>query len=295
MNLSVFLELSKIRITGLVTITMFFGYVLSNDSLSFTIIIPAMGLFLIAVGSSVINHYQERKTDSLMVRTNKRPLPSGRITVRTAILYALSVITLGSFLMYFNGGIIPLMLAWLALIWYNVIYTPLKKRTSLAVIPGSVIGAIPPVIGWILGGGALSDPKVFLIAFFFFIWQVPHFWLLLLLTGKDYEKAGFPTIHRIFDVYQIARLIFVWTFVTAITPMLFPLFGLINASITFYVLVLLSGYLVYTSFKIVKIKNNDSDSDRSLNKDMIRVAFKSINYFVLLAIIIISIDSIIKY
>jgi hypothetical protein len=85
-------------------------------------------------------------------------------------------------------------------LWYNGVYTFLKRKSPFAAIPGAVIGAIPPAIGWICGKGALSfDPQILALSFFFFIWQVPHFWLLLLNFGRDYEKAGFPSLTRIFN------------------------------------------------------------------------------------------------
>ena len=80
-------------------------------------------------------------------------------------------------------------LGFLTVIWYNIVYTYLKRISSLAVIPGSLIGALPPLVGWASSGSSIFSPRPLGIALFFFIWQIPHFWLLLLNFGGDYEKT----------------------------------------------------------------------------------------------------------
>jgi heme o synthase len=107
----------------------------------------------------------------------------------------------------------------LNLIWYNGIYTPLKKINPLAIIPGSLVGSIPPAVGWTAAGGNILDPQIIILSFFFFIWQIPHFWLLLLIFGKDYENAGFPTLMQIFSSDQLARITFIWIVATVVTGM----------------------------------------------------------------------------
>ena len=146
-KLNIILELTKVRITVLVTVTTVFGYVLAAGTISTAIILPALGIFLLACGSAVVNHYQEWKTDSLMARTRNRPIPAGKISVRDVLLLAIGLALTGSMFLYLGSGLTALLLGWLAFFWYNVVYTPLKKKSSLAVIPGSLIGAIPPVVG----------------------------------------------------------------------------------------------------------------------------------------------------
>ena len=278
-KLNIILELTKVRITVLVTVTTVFGFILAEGRISTAIILPALGIFLLACGSAVVNHYQEWKTDSLMTRTRNRPIPAGKISVRNALLLAAGISLLGSLFLYFGSGLTTLLLGWLAFFWYNGVYTPLKKISSLAVIPGSLIGAIPPVVGWVAGGGELLDPKIGVIAFFFFIWQVPHFWLLLLVLGKDYEKAGFPTLTKVFSREQLTRLTFVWTAVTALTVLLFPVYDIIKISYTGYLLLALALWLIIASSKLLNLKS-----------DNLSFAFKSINLFVLIVIIVVSID-----
>jgi len=278
------LELSKVRITFAVSLTTITGYVLANGRFDSGLILPTLGIFLLACGSSALNHFQEKDKDAQMDRTSDRPIPSGRITATGALLVALILSVTGSLLIYFGSGFLALQLALLALIWYNAIYTPLKKKTAFAVVPGSVIGALPPLVGWVAGGGSLADPRALIIAFFFFIWQVPHFWLLLLKYGKEYEKAGYPSLTSIYTEKQIKYTTFIWTMATGVTALMLPVFGVVN-SLGFSVAILLaSGWLMIQFIQLLR-KNDESFKPG--------VYFMKINYFVLFMIIFLSVDSVI--
>jgi len=278
------LELSKVRITFAVSLTTITGYVLASGRFDLGLILPTLGIFLLACGSSSLNHYQEKDKDAQMKRTKKRPIPSGKISSTGALLWAMLLSVSGSLLIYFGSGILALQLAILALIWYNFIYTPLKKKTAFAVVPGSVIGALPPLVGWVAGGGSLADPQALIIAFFFFIWQVPHFWLLLLKYGKEYEQAGFPSLTSIYSEKQIKYTTFIWTMATGVTALMLPVFGIVN-SVGFSIATLIaSGWLMIQFIKL--LKRNDETFKPG-------VYFMKINFFVLFIIIFLSVDSLI--
>jgi protoheme IX farnesyltransferase len=240
------------------------------------------GILLLACGSAVINHIQEYKTDALMDRTKNRPIPSGRTTVRNAISLSMVLVLTGSVLLAMNG-FIPLILGLLNLFWYNVVYTPLKKISQFAIVPGSLVGAIPPAIGWTSAGGYIFDPQILIIAFFFFIWQIPHFWLLLLVLSKDYEQAGFPTLTKVFNLTQLSRITFIWIIATVVTSLLIPFFGIIKNP-TLYISLLFAGvWLTWSAAKLLK------NYEQNLN---LRFAFREINIFALLVMLIISLDQI---
>ena len=154
---------------------MFLGYIAAADGIDTGVILPSIGILLLACGSAAINHYQERATDAMMSRTKNRPIPSGRISPENALAIAVFLLTIGSLILLFSGGMLALALGLLNLIWYNAIYTPLKKKNALAIIPGSLVGAIPPAVGWVSAGGSIFDPQILIIAFFFFIWPF-KFW-----------------------------------------------------------------------------------------------------------------------
>jgi len=276
-------ELTKLKITSFVTVTTAFGYICFTEEINSGLVLPLLGILLIACGSAVINHYQERKTDSLMDRTKNRPIPSGRISPGNALAIAIILIISGSGILFIGSGLLALSLAILNLIWYNGIYTPLKKINPLAIVPGSLVGAIPPAVGWVAGGGSIFDSGILIISFFFFIWQIPHFWLLLLVLSKDYEQAGFPTLTKIFSHEQLKRITFIWILATVVTSLIIPLFGIIKIPTINFLLLAAGIWLSWNAFKLLKTTNMLS----------FRFAFREINVFALLVIILLSIDKLI--
>jgi protoheme IX farnesyltransferase len=278
-----FFELTKIKITFAVMLTTIVGYALAANSFDAKMIIPVLGLFVLAMGSAVLNQYQEYELDSKMDRTKNRPIPSGRITPFNALLLSIIMIFSGSALLYFFSGFDALWLGLLALIWYNAIYTPMKRKTPFAVIPGSVIGALPPLVGWVAGGGELLDPRAMILAFFFFIWQVPHFWLLMIKYGEQYEEGGFPSLQRFYSERHIRWVTFLWTVSTAIAAMMLPAFKVIKSEITAIGIIAVSTWLIFSFIKLLKF-------DEKLEfKPM--PYFMKINIFVLVMIILLSVDN----
>lgn len=278
-------ELTKIRITSFVTLTTVFGFICYSREFSISILTSMFGILLLACGSAVINHIQEYKTDALMERTKNRPIPSNKISVKNASIISLVLVLTGSFLLSLNG-VVPLLLGLLNLFWYNAVYTPLKKVSQIAIIPGSLVGAIPPAVGWTSAGGNIFDPQILVISFFFFIWQIPHFWLLLLVLGKDYEKAGFPTLTQVFDTKQLSRITFVWIMATVVTSLLIPLFGIVKNPGFYFALLAAGLWLTWNASKFLK------DKDQKMN---FRFAFREINIFAVLVMLIISIDQILIF
>lgn len=275
------MELNKVRITVAVTLTTMAGYILAKNGIDTGVILPTLGIFILACGSAVLNHIQDHDKDALMTRTSKRPIPSGKISTKGASLIAVIEIITGSVLLYFGSGFLALQLGLLALIWYNGIYTPLKRKTAFAVIPGSVIGAIPPLVGWVAAGGLLSDPKAMVLGLFFFMWQVPHFWLLMLKYGKEYEVAGFKSITSKISPQQIKNSTFLWTVATAVSAIMVATSGLISL-LFFKVLIVLASFWLIAVFSRLILP-----STKEFNPFHY---FMRINYFVLIMILILSIE-----
>ncbi len=280
-NLRILAELSKVRITFAVALTTIAGYLLASGQFDSGMILPTLGIFILACGSSALNHYQDSDRDILMERTKNRPIPAGKISRNNTLLIAILLSGIGSALIYIGSDFVGFQLGLLALIWYNAIYTPMKRKTAFAVIPGSVIGAIPPVVGWVAGGGSITDPHAMILAFFFFIWQVPHFWLLMLRYGKEYEKAGYPAITSLYNDKQIRYITFLWTFATAISALMIPLFGLITSK-TITILLMLAVFWLVVVFAGLLRKQVTTFNPFYY--------FMRINYFVLAVIIFLSID-----
>ena len=283
-SLKIFFELTKIRITSFVTLTTAFGYIAAIGKIDFRIIPVLLGVLLLAFGSAALNHYQEKEFDSFMDRTKNRPIPSSRISSKNALLISIILIISGSIVLLLGSNLLALGFGLLNLVWYNFIYTLLKRKTAFAIVPGSFVGAIPPVIGWVAAGGELLDSQIFAIAFFFFVWQIPHFWLLLLVMDKDYRRAGFPTLTQIFSREQLSRITFVWVTSTAVIGFMITLFGLVTDFWISFALFLSSIWLTWKAFKLL------TDTE---DLKVFRLTFGYINYFALFVVFMVSIDKLI--
>lgn len=274
-------ELGKIRISIPVALTTFTGYILSKGAIDQGVILPTLGIFLLASGASSLNQVQEKDLDILMQRTLHRPIPSGRITASAALVISAIFFITGSLILGFGVGWLPLSIGLATFIWYNGIYTYLKRYTAFAIIPGSVVGALPPLVGWTAAGGLLNHPGVIMLAFFFFIGQIPHFWLILLKCGKEYEKAGFPSITFIFTPTQIKRLTFTWIVATSVSAMLLHPFGIIRSTWGGWILMVLALALVLSFSNLIRKHREELK---------VKVSFIKINIFYLLLMILMCID-----
>ena len=277
------LELSKVRITVAVAFTTLAGYVLAKGTIDMGVLLPVAGIFLLACGSSVLNHLQERKADARMKRTRSRPLPAGKISRSGVVFIAAFEIFAGGLILFLAAGIIPLLLGIFALLWYNIVYTGLKSKTVHAVIPGSVIGSVPPLVGWVSGGGFLNDPGALIIALFFFIWQIPHFYLLAYKYGEEYEVAGFPSLSSKYSAFQVRRMIFYWVTLTAIISIFIPMFGITKSYLTLFAVGILSFRLVYQFLKPLLKPDMKYDPGKY---------FMKLNYYVLIIVLLLVFDRI---
>jgi protoheme IX farnesyltransferase len=260
----------------MVTFSSVIGYLLTRNSIDIKFLWVIAGVFLLAGGSSGLNQYQERNIDKLMTRTAKRPIPSGKIKPGPAFLISTFFILTG-FLLLLQNGILPALLGLSNAFVYNLMYTPLKRISPLSIIPGAVVGAIPPMIGWTSAGGDIFHPNIIFVAIFMFSWQIPHFWLLMIIYGKQYELAGFSSISRFFNETQIKYLVFYWTLMTSVFIFLFPLFNIILHPALIAILVVLNLGFIYLFYKLIF---------RKTEAKSIRQAFIAINSFMMLVLLI---------
>lgn len=279
--ISLLLELGKVRITFFVAFSTFIGSLLFNGLFSLNAVFVSIGVFLLASGSSALNHYQERELDKMMERTKNRPIPSGRISANLALTISVTWILAGLAMVAVWSNYDAVILGIIALLWYNVFYTPLKMKYAIAVVPGAVIGAIPPIIGWTAMGGYPFDPAILLISIFFFMWQIPHFWLLLMIYDEDYKSAGFPTLSDIFSRGQMQKLTYIWIIGLAAGSLALAVISN-QILVSIFVLLSLSVWLVKSTFEILK-----TDS-----KPVFKKAFMNVNIFVLVVILLLTIDQI---
>ena len=203
-----FFALTKPRLNFLVVITAGVGYYLgaSRDLSVLKLVEAIVGTALVAGGAAGLNQVYERETDGLMWRTRKRPVAAGRLTVKESTLFSLALSAAGLAMLATSANLLAAGLALLTLISYNVVYTPMKRRSQLATLVGAVPGALPPMIGWVAGHGALTSEAWALFAIVF-IWQIPHFMAIAWLYRDDFTRAGFPLLPVVSpDVRSTARL-----------------------------------------------------------------------------------------
>ncbi|HSG40728.1 MAG TPA: heme o synthase [Thermoanaerobaculia bacterium] len=194
-RLADFWEMTKPGITLMVVLTAGLGFLLAERSgFSFLLLVHTLlGTGLISAGASVLNHVLERDTDALMQRTANRPLPMGRTDPDMALLFGVVLGVCGILELALAVNLLTAFLGVVALAGYVFVYTPLKRRSSLATIIGAVPGAIPPMMGWSAVRNDLDLAAWVLFGILFF-WQMPHFLAIAWLFREDYAKGGFPML-----------------------------------------------------------------------------------------------------
>jgi protoheme IX farnesyltransferase len=190
-----YLALTKPRLNFLVVLTSAAGYYLGavGPRAWQPMLQTVAGTALVAGGAAVLNQLYERDTDALMRRTRLRPLPDGRLTPDEARIFGLMLAATGLALLAFTANLAAAGLAAATLVIYLIVYTPMKRRSSLATLVGAVPGALPPLIGWTAAHGTVSIGGWALFAIVF-LWQIPHFMAIAWLYRDDYGRAGFPML-----------------------------------------------------------------------------------------------------
>lgn len=277
-------KLMRLGVSLTVSFSAATGYLVANSFFDIEIIFVILGILLLAGGASALNQYQERSIDALMSRTKNRPLPSMKISPNTGLLIAISLIIFGFFVLYTKCGLIPALLGLLNLLWYNGFYTYLKKKTAFAVVPGSLTGVTPVLIGWSATGAYLLNPEIIFISFFIYMWQIPHFWILHIKFPDDYKSAGLGALCQILTDDQIKRIIFIWIFATSLTSLLFLYFGIIQSEVLTIILILINIVLIISIYRSI-FKNGESPNYKK--------AFIEINAFMIFVMLILILESII--
>ena len=187
-----FVTLTKPRVNLLVLVTTVIGFHLGNrgGSTDLALLVnTVVGTFLVASGAAAFNQVLERDVDARMHRTMMRPLPDRRISLFDATLFAAALSGIGVLQLAFGANGLAATLAAITLASYVLVYTPLKRVTSLATVIGAVPGALPPLIGWSAAHGALTLEAWVLFAIVFF-WQMPHVLAVSWVYRDDYERGG---------------------------------------------------------------------------------------------------------
>jgi len=189
-------ELGKPRVVMLIMFTAIAGMFLAAPGLPpvNALIFGTLGIALAASSAAAINHVLDRRFDEQMARTRNRPLPTGHVTERQALAYALVLAVVSMVLLAGCVNALTAVLTFCSLIGYAVIYTVwLKHATPQNIVIGGAAGAAPPVLGWTAVTGSI-DPHSLLLFLIIFAWTPPHFWALAIARRDEYAKAGIPML-----------------------------------------------------------------------------------------------------
>ncbi len=278
--------LTKFVLSFAVSLSALFAYIMAKGEIGVDMFLSTFAVLLVAMGVSTLNQVQEYKEDALMERTKNRPIASGKWSPRSGVIISIVLILSSLVLIYNIIGMIGVNLFLFAFIWYNIVYTPLKKKSALAVVPGALLGVIPPAIGWITAGSSLMEPHFFALGLFYFVWQVPHFWLLVMLFYGDYDNGGYPTAMKLFGRNTLQKLTFVWLVFTIQTGIF--MVSIFNpASDIIMILLIITALLGFASSLQLLSKNFELKHARKI--------FYQINAAFLLTIILVTIDEMLKF
>lgn len=253
-------ELSKSGIVALVLISVFGGYLAGHnleapfDPSHF--IRTLLGVLFLASGSSALNQIQEIEIDRVMPRTEKRPLPSGRIHLNEAIAFvAISLLVGLGFLYSISVSVLALGLA--AVFSYNFLYTLWwKKKMAFAAIPGAIPGALPILMGYAAASGSVFTGGGLYLFFILFFWQMPHFWALAIRFEEDYRQGGIPTLPVAHGKTITVKQTAIWSLGYIGIALLAPLFLRVGG---FYLTVafIVSAGVIYEAWEFAKSKETE--------------------------------------
>jgi heme o synthase len=246
-----YIALTKPRITWLILMSTGVGYFFgAKHGWHFlTLLHTIIGTGLIASGTAALNQWVERKADGMMRRTQARPLPSGRLEPRRALVFAIAISVAGFAELWFGANPLAALLGLFTLCTYLFIYTPLKQRSPHSTTFGSLPGAMPPLIGFAAASGTLTWDAWVLFAILF-LWQFPHFYAIAWMYKEDYARAGIlmlPVVEP--DGKSTARRILLYS-IALIPISLMPKFFAMAGNVYLYGALALGLAFVYYGLRI---------------------------------------------
>jgi heme o synthase len=242
-----YLELTKPRVVALITFTAIVGTLLASPGAPplEALVWGNLGIALAAACAATLNQVLDRRIDEQMARTRARPLPTGQLSERQALVFAALLGVSAMTILAFLVNLLTAALTFLSLIGYAVIYTVwLKRATSQNIVIGGAAGAAPPVLGWAAVTNGI-DPNALLLFLIIFVWTPPHFWALAIARRDEYARAGIPMLPVTHGVAHTRLQVLLYTVllvVVTLMPFLTRMSGLIYLAAA---LVLNAGFLYY--------------------------------------------------
>jgi protoheme IX farnesyltransferase len=288
-----FSELMKPELTGLSVLTAVCAfYLASGDLIDFPrMVYTALGTLLVGGAAGTLNQYIERELDGLMKRTEKRPLPAGRLSPAMALSFGIVLSFSGLFVLLTMTNSLAFLVALATLVSYLFVYTPLKRKTPLNTVIGAIPGALPVLIGWCAVRNDISLPAIILFAILF-TWQIPHFLSLGWMYRKDYARAGFRML-PVVDEHgaQTGRDIFWYTLALVLASVLLTVIGVtgyyyLAGALVAGLLFLLPVYRFWTS------TNHDLEDAMVIRNSLSKKIFFSSLAYLPIVMILMSLDKV---
>jgi heme o synthase len=228
-----YVTLTKPKVQLLLLLTTVTTMYVAGDPSAGLVALTVIGGSLSAGGAAAVNHYWDRDIDAQMARTATRPVPSGRVRPRSALIYGLALATLSFLLLATTVNLLAAFLALSGFLGYVFVYTIwLKRSTPQNIVIGGAAGAVPPLVGWAAVTGGLDPAALYLFAIVFY-WTPPHFWALSLLMKDEYARVGVPMMPVVHGESETRRQIVLYTgllVVLTLLPVVFGFFGAIYAA-----------------------------------------------------------------
>jgi protoheme IX farnesyltransferase len=267
-------ELTKPRVVMLIVFTAIVGMFLADPGWPgvMPVVFGTLGIAMAASSAAVFNHVLDHRTDILMMRTRGRPLPQGKLTAKSALMFASSLCVMSMIILWYLVNPLTAALTFLSLIGYAVVYTVwLKRATPQNIVIGGAAGAAPPVLGWAaVTNHVTAEPLLlFLIVF---VWTPPHFWALAIARLEEYKKVEIPMLPVTHGVPYTRLNILLYSILlllVTIMPYLIGMSGLIY-------LVAALGLGVYFLYYAVRMYRDHEDEE--LPMQMFRYSISYLGY-----------------
>jgi protoheme IX farnesyltransferase len=252
-----YVTLTKPKVQLLLLLTTITTMYVAGDPSPGLVAITVVGGFLSAGGAGAFNHFYDRDIDAAMGRTASRPVPSGRISPRAALIYAFVLQALSFLILATAANLLAAFLALTGFVWYTLVYTVwLKRRSPQNIVIGGAAGAVPPLVGWAAATGGVAPAALYLFAIVFY-WTPPHFWALSLLMKNEYARVNVPMMPVVHGEVETRRQIVLYTFlltVLTLLPVVFGFFGVIYAVFA----IGLDAAFIYFSLRLQRLADRKS-------------------------------------
>jgi heme o synthase len=252
-------------------------YVAGTPSIGL-VLLTCLGGALASGGAGAINHYVDRDIDAQMSRTASRPVPSGRVSPRAALIYGITLGVCSFALLASTVNVLAASLALSGLLGYVLVYTLwLKRRTPQNIVIGGAAGAVPPLVAWAAVTGHLSGAAIYLFAIVFY-WTPPHFWALSLLMKDEYARAGVPMLPVVRGEAETRWQILLYTILLVAVTLLPFFFGVFDG------LYLVAALLLGSAFTAMALKlRRDAQRRTALKLYLFSLAYLALLFAAMVA------------